>query len=115
MSGGFRASGASAFAWVRGARWRVEENEMKSKDIIRLTMIGVATFVVAWLVYGFVISTAVVLASTHFVDLSNAESFLALPPFLSIFLAVVTAVGVMVHFRRRTEGLAQPRPACNRR
>ena len=80
---------------------------MNWKEMIRMSIVGVVTFVVAWLVYGFVLSAAILLLTTHLVDLSHAEFLPALVPLLSISLAVLTAAGLMVKFRHKTKGSGQ--------
>ncbi len=77
------------------------------KEIMRISIVGIVTFVVAWLVCGFVLSTGILLVSTHLVDLSHSEFIPALVPLLSISLAVLTAAGLMFKVHKRTEKKGQ--------
>ena len=77
-------------------------HEMKLKDIIRMAAIGAGTFVLAWFVFGMAISTAVLLISTHALDLSDARVLPAMVPVLSICLAVASAVAAVVKCRKKS-------------
>jgi len=80
---------------------------MKLKETIRLVLIGTTVFVLAWFASGTAIAAAVLLVSTHAVNLSEATFLPAMVPVMSICLAAVVAAGVVLKCRKKKDKTGQ--------